>query len=192
MEKRTNIHTIRQVEHELHVASYIQECLSQMYLDDEIDPVTMGIVLDTQRLAKLQVNILAATTLRWKELKTLDLRWFLSGSSQRCKQYKTDSYRSIPGLSSPIWLETPDWNETMSFQRLAYDAVRRAIIKATPDHIKRKLADVNDSTHIFRHLRASWMHLHGSSVDEIADFFGHANTESTEAYIHPALYLSGS
>jgi len=179
-----NIISARQIEREISIARSLQEAMSREFIQGRLDPITVGIAQDADRLAWLQVCLLGCTTLRWKELNRLDLVKYIHGQAQHIKQYKTGTNRLIQPLPAINEVEFPSWDNSRDFMRLGYDSVKSAINRATPRHVRQLLADCNDSTHIFRHLRASWLSAQGWTDQKIANYFVHQSAETTQSYIH--------
>lgn len=66
----------------------------------------------------------------------------------------------------------------------SYDSYAQDLMRNIPENVKKVLDENNSISHVFRHLRASWMFKKGQSIDEIKEYFGHISPETTAKYIH--------
>jgi integrase len=160
-----------------------------MYLRNErkanrLDPVTLRILSGVSGAARLPVALLAATKCRWSELDHIDLIDLIKGEEVLVLQPKTGFYREIRlnASSFPIGVFTKLSNANPT--RLGYDAVRHAVTQAIPYEILTTLDSRTSSTHIFRHLHATWMFLHKYPLHTISADLGHASELSVFSYLH--------
>lgn len=154
----------------------------------KIDPVTAHLVLAIGRMETGEASLLAWGAFRYKELDQIDVRSWAGGQNINIRQTKTDQPRGVTGISTDDRLEFSDVEVTESMRIVNYDSLHYAIANSMPIRLREVLSGCQNKTHVFRHLRASWMLQQGSKLYQIQKFFGHKNSESTEQYIHEALF----
>lgn len=159
---------------------YIARCC----LIGQMDPVTPIILSGIHGPVRLPVAVLAATACRWSELEHIDFARLVAGDPQPVFQPKTGTKKNVQlfpqclpqDLDSPSPLANPCL--------YSYDEVRRAITRAVPRPVLQAIDARTCSTHIFRHLRATWAFCCGTPKETISQWLGHASAASVESYLH--------
>jgi len=158
----------------------------------EIDPVSVYIVERAESIALLQLSLMCLYCIRYSELKQLDLKHISKGRDFSITQKKTGHVRRV--------VQPTEFNQShfeglpldVDVDLVEYHALKRCINIALPDPIREALRECNSSTHVFRHLRASWLYAHGCSPEEIRIFFNHESLSATRSYIHEGIDFHGT
>lgn len=166
--------------------AWFARCL-QRGIERKVFPYVMGTIVSRVHGAnKLPAALLAVSALRYSELRHLHLLDFAAGLPCRVYQPKVGTYREaclpdgvIPGLPPR---ELPDADP----ERFGYDSVRLRIQQVIPGFIQERITWRTDTTHIFRHLQATWMFLRGIEKPIISHRLGHLSDSSVDSYLHIA------
>jgi len=187
--RRIQVSRIHDVEENLAVASRLQLALEMMLRNGKIDTLTYNIVVRVPRLQRLETCLLAATACRYSELQLIEIERLTEGQAFMIIQPKTKSPRILSGIEEMATIDWAGVNLSCRYPLTNYDMSRRAISRVVPGELRQALLNENDKTHIFRHLRATWMKMLGFDIGEIANYLGHTNIDSTRQYIHKSLQV---
>lgn len=152
--------------------------------DGKISPWSAEVVTLCADWSRAECALLAWTVARWSELSTLDPLRCATGSAVYISCGKTQSTRRldpVPEETREHWADVP---VGIVPAQISADTARHQIRLAADAAGVRRLPRAQDSTHIFRHLRASWRVAQGWSLDAVACEIGHASTDSTRHYVH--------
>lgn len=131
--------------------------------------------------------VMALTSCRYSEIDWVDYEDMFNGTSFLIFQPKQEKFRHHPALLYGVGAGASDWDDTTPICVVSYDQTRGDIQRALPDEIRSLSHNWNDSTHIFRHLNATWMYKQGMDLVQISSYLDHKSTEATESYIHEDL-----
>lgn len=188
MRKRVDINTIEVIERNIRWANALSLTVDQLAEQGAISKVARKITRGVNRDHRLATILLCLGAIRFKEIQCIDLGAILSDRVQVIEQPKTKTSRLLSNLyltnrASRATL-TADTKKTIS----SYDALRLQILDSTPSKIRTILKFQNDKTHIFRHLRASFMNWRGIDIPEISEYFAHQSEQATREYINTGLF----
>lgn len=155
-----------------------------LYRRGRISPWSYDIVTMCADWSRAEAALLAWTVARWSELATIDPLRCARGSTIYLSCGKTQSRRRLEPVPEEVRSEWQAVRPGTIPADIPATTARRQIRAAANAAGVRRLRGAQDSTHIFRHLRASWRAEQGWSLDAIAEELGHASTESTQHYIH--------
>jgi len=187
--RRIQVSRIHDIEENLAVASRLQLALGMMLRNGKIDTLTYNIVERVPRLQRFETCLLAATACRYSELQLIEIERLTEGKAFMIIQPKTRSARILSGIEEMTKVDWTGVNLSCRYPLTNYDMSRRAISKVVPGELRQALLNENDKTHIFRHLRATWMRMQGFEITEIKNYLGHTNIDSTRQYIHESLQV---
>jgi len=188
--KRIDLHTVALVEDSISFGiSLLTLCrLENKYGD--LDLLSLSICERVDRYTRPVVCSLALTMLRYSDLNLHVLQSFLSGVPTYVKQNKTSSLFKI----KPLAPESVAYAITIDIParplHASYSSVRRGINNVLGRNLRSILLNNESSTHLFRHLRASYYASIGMDYDSISSYLGHVATGTLSFYLHPALDFS--
>jgi len=188
--ERITARTIHNVELSIAWARQLQFTIDELTRNDVIDPFSAIISRSVTRWHWLPTALLALTCARFGDLEKIQLDKILRGELQSFKQQKTSTRRTMPNLFLMEKADRVGLDPSARIMNTGYNSLRLEIHESTPTEISKLLVNQNDATHIFRHLRASWMHSCGQSEEDIQDFFKHTEIAATREYIHEGLFNS--
>ena len=127
-------------------------------------------------------TIMALTACRWRELPQIDLPALFAGDVVAWKSVKGGAQRTFTLQHPPSELHSSRLSPSTPPHVVGYPchaaAVRRAVRRANVEPI----GFAHKSTHVWRHLRAWHMILHGCSIEHIQRTLGHRRGDSTDYY----------
>lgn len=184
------MHKISEVEQSLAWARALTETLRTQKTAGIVDPITYNIVLKINRWHWLEACIQALTRVRYSDLKQIELEPLLAGAVIRIKEQKTGKYRYLSDLYLLERTNRSHLEANAIIAHANYDSYATALKKVIPGEVKSELKNSASSTHVFRHLKASWMYSRGCTVDEIQEYFLHESKKTTLEYIHSNLFTN--
>jgi len=164
---------------------HIQKLQTELPSRFSPDPISQAIVLSVNRHYRLDAWILATTCLRYSDVIKLDLFEWLTGSTQIIKQAKVKSEITIKPLLNLNRMEGMHLLKDVHQFFWSYNKLRRAIQQSIPRDLKPHLKKQNNATHIFRYLRASYLHSIGKEDKFVARLLGHSDDQSVSCYYIP-------
>lgn len=188
MRKRVGINAVEEVEQNLAWSRALAHTLDQLTNESVISQVARRIVLKTNRDHRLMATLLCLSTCRFKEVKRIDMSKVLDDRVQVVKQYKTGSDRLISNLYLTPQAHRETLRADVKKKIAGYESLRVQLIDSTPSRVRTILQFQNSRTHIFRHLRASFMLWRGNDLSEITEYFAHKSEQATRDYIHTGLF----
>lgn len=186
--KRFTNQYIYELEKSITWARALQPTVDLLASEGQIDLVSKEITHNVARPHWFPAVLLALTCCRFAELEKINLSDIIAGKPQSIREGKTHNMRLLPNLWIADERERSKLDASAKIIHSEYPALKSAIHRATPRHIREKLKDQNDGTHIFRHLRASFFADIGWSTEMIQEFFAHKNADATRKYIHEGLF----
>lgn len=186
--KRIDYRTIHRVEETVFCASELNKTIHHMMRNGEIDPYSYEICQSVESLATCQVFLMAIFSIRFSEISQINPTDVKFMRTIKVLQPKTGKMRVIIHPEVPQNFQYTFNSMAVNFELISYDGVKAAINRAIPEDLKKKLSGSHSSTHIFRHLRASWLNARGISKDLIREYFDHESEETTSKYIHQGLF----
>jgi len=186
--KRIDFRTVHRVEETLRMSSELFQVISHMHSQEMIDPWSYEICRNTESLASAQIHLMCIFAIRFSEISQIYPLKLKHQEDFSVLQKKTGKMRVLQHPPTPKNFHYTFNSMTVNLELISYDGVKIAINRAVPQDLKNFLVDSHSSTHIFRHLRASWMHAQGIEKDIIREFFAHESIETTSEYIHTGLF----
>jgi len=159
------------------------ELLYPLYTEN-ISPISLTIIHRSSMYNKLALFLLAKTLLRFSDLQKLNLKTAIEQKQISIRQEKTDKIVSIDFLILSQELRNKLSSIDDLSKHLNYESIRSELRWITPESVRSTLLDNNSSTHIFRHLEASYLHSKGFSRTKIARRLGHFDIGTQKFYIH--------
>lgn len=156
--------------------------------NNNISALTLRIAESQNLLHSVSTLILALTACRFGDIKYIKLTDITDQKPVYIRQTKGHSLRRLPGLEGFTFSEVTNLDPTVKIPETSYDALRFSLQQRVPNRLKEILERHFNHTHVFRHLRASFMKYQGYSESEIQLFFKHQQAETTRGYIHEALF----
>jgi len=150
----------------------------------EIGPVELALYMRTPTLARINCALLCGYALRYKELTALKTAWFKDGDTYYIKQFKTSVMKSVDTRMLARILGDVSAATVSNVLLLPYESLERFIARACQECKIDLGKGVKDRTHIWRHLRASWLLYDGHSKSEVSRVLGHTDAGSVNAYTH--------
>lgn len=160
-----------------------------MYLLQEVhqrrvDPISLRIVEAVKGPVRLPVALLACLHCRWSELDHINLSELVSGHELLWWQPKTKAHRKGHLNPSSFPDHLPKNRHMANPTRFGYDAVRLSLTRVIPYKLLADLDSRTSSTHIFRHLYATWAAIKGYPMATISEALGHSSPLSAYSYLH--------
>jgi len=149
-----------------------------------VDPLSLLIVERVDRFNRSAVCLLALTCLRYSDLYNLDISAYLSGQDVSLKQNKTGSIIKLPALPKGLLSQSRRIHVPVHPLNQSYSSVRHSLGKAVPLFLARSLEENAHKTHIFRHLRASYLISKSHTHREISVILGHHGNTAVNSYVH--------
>jgi len=184
---RIALGSVQVIESSILFGSHLQAVVSHAAEVAFIDSLSHKIVLDCDRFNLPAVAMLALTCLRYSDLSNLDIRTYLNGGIVYVHQGKTETPFKLPDLPAPTVRHSCNYDIPQVPFCSSYSSVRYAINQVLPRIVRLSLDGSQSVTHVFRHLRASYLYSFGNSLDYISSILGHRSNDSTKHYIHDAL-----
>jgi len=150
--------------------------------------VSEQIALSSRRDHWLPITLLCLSACRFSELKLLDLGAVIDQRPQSIIMPKTKQTRLISGVYVSDRADKSTLSATTKVLHTNYESLRIEMLRCTPSNIRTILKFQNDKTHIFRHLRASFMSWKGVPTEKISEYFAHQSVEATREYINTGLF----
>lgn len=154
------------------------------FILSKVDPLSSQILLELPWSVSFPAFTLCYFGLRYSELNFLSLKLLLSAEQIQLYQPKTKTYKT--SLYNPFhkFLSFDVIHPRTPFMICSYDQISYACSLAAARCGISLPDDCMDSTHIFRHLRASYMRSQKLSLKEIRSFLGHSSKDSVSSYLH--------
>lgn len=149
-----------------------------------IDPLSPLIINRLNYLAIVPCSLLSLFSCRWSELDQFDLMSLRTKKRLGLQQPKTNKKRWVDNSYLYSHLSNIDEPDKLPLVACTYDFVRIQIKKVKIGFNVCFEKKVQDETHIFRHLTASYMAHLGCNLSDISKRLGHQKEESTLGYIH--------
>lgn len=153
-------------------------------LDLSLDPLSREILALLPWYCKFPAYALAHFCLRYSELQFLTLSRLVNDDPILIYQPKTLSFKSVPNPIYPKFLNLEVLHPRTPFSIASYQQIAHACLTAASKVGVFLPPDAHDSTHIFRHLMASFLKSNGTSLKVIRTMLGHKSRESIKHYIH--------
>lgn len=150
----------------------------------EIGPVELALYMQTPALGRINSALLCGYALRYKELTALKTAWFMDGGTYYIKQFKTSSMKAIDTRDLAVILKDVPPSIVSNALVISYESLERYIARACQSCRIDLGPGVKDRTHIWRHLRASWLLYDGNSKSTVSKVLGHTDPSSVSAYTH--------
>ncbi len=156
----------------------------------EIDPFSYSILRSCGPLTRITAFLLAYFKCRWSEIIQLSPSDFIHSETVQVFQRKTKKVKTLSCSHLSFALSMFSWDRNARFVVHNYQTVSHSISKAVTDANVRIPTGCHSSTHIFRHLYASWAIYKGLSRFTVSEALGHQRPETLNSYIHPINELS--
>lgn len=150
----------------------------------EIDPLSFEIIHAVSQLAFIPCFLLRFFSLRFSEVHQLTIPLIISADEIVIHQQKTGETkiaRTGTLRSALLRYETP---RDVRLCCIPYDRLRREIALIRDRMHLDVLDGCENSTHIFRHISASWKFYHTGNRLLVSGILGHMNPDSASSYIH--------
>lgn len=162
--------------------------LKKLVDEGEIDRVSYQITDTIASIHWLPAILLALSSCRFSDLKKISLGDIKAGRLQLLLEGKTGELRVLENLHLGEREQDVKLNEGARLMYTNYGSLKEAIQRSTPREVRKVLKGKYDGTHIFRHLRASFMFFRGVKEEEIQRVFNHKSRKTTQHYIHGGLF----
>lgn len=150
-------------------------------------PLTCGILEAVPHLSFVPCFILARFLIRINEITQITVPDLKSLKPILIKSSKSDHVRSVVPLESYKLPLLNSINNDTQLMVISYDSLKSSIASAR-NRLNIDLGDTAlDSTHIFRHLEASFMYKSDIPISAISECLGHKMEKTTLQYIHKEL-----
>jgi integrase len=187
MDKRITMLRVNTLEASFTFGRRLKTACRLQSLDGIVDPISMSIVEATDRFNLSTVGALCLTCLRYSDLFKIDWCRYVEGNSISVVQGKTETRFIIKPLASDVTAcFGPNSVPAVPFPA-SYSSVRYALNNVLPRFVRDILTDSFSVTHVFRHLRASYLFAKSMPKDYISSLLGHRSKDAVEYYIHPDL-----
>ena len=162
--------------------------LKELVDEGEIDRLTLEITNGVASIHWLPTVLLALSSCRFSDLNKISLSDIKAGRLQLLLESKTGELRVLENLRLNERAQIEELNEDAKLIYTNYSSLKEAIQRSTPRGVRQVLKDKYDGTHIYRHLRASFMFFKGLNIEEIQRVFNHKSRKTTQHYIHGGLF----
>lgn len=192
MARSATVNDIFQVELSISWARELQKTIKQLSKMGVMSALEASIPLRVNSLHWLPACLQCLSSCRFNELEQISLQDILYSLPQRIFQKKTKTFREINHLFLVEESKDLGLDFNAKIMHTSYDSYRNDLERSLPLHICEALKDSHSMTHVFRHLRASWMHANKVPIQEISEYFQHQSIEATRKYIHENILFSKS
>ena len=169
------------------IALEINSVASLLASQNELDPISLKIILDANVYVKPFIFILAVTRLRFSDARDLFLSNAFLQESIVLQQNKTKHFVKVDLSVIPPFLRynlfsLNHWSEITDYHKIY------SYLKFFKQHFLKDLTlDFNSNSHIFRHLNSSFLRAFDCDKDYISKKLGHLDKSAQSSYIHSEL-----
>lgn len=188
MNRKSIAQRLSEQEESLAWARSLNYTLEELVEDNEIDRISYKITHDISSIHWLPAVLLALSSCRYSDLNKINLSDVKAGRLQVLLEGKTGEYRVLENLHLNKRAQREELNENARLMYTNYGSLKEAIQRCTPRDVRKVLRNKYDGTHIFRHLRASFLFFKGAKEEEIQRIFNHKSRKTTQHYIHGGLF----
>lgn len=152
-------------------------------------PLTRDIFAKLPPLCFSASFLLAYLKCRFSELSQIKITDLKNGLPFEIKSSKSSHIRHIkpfPLFKKDILLNIPNKTPVVL---VSYNQLKMSIRRARAEVFKFHVPDIQDCTHIFRHLEASHLRFQKVPMIDISYKLGHLNPKTTSRYIHKEFLL---
>lgn len=176
--------TIQDMNRHRMLLNYLLRLYAISGIAHQISPTSNSILCRLPNLSFVPAFFQVWTLCRYGELDQIRMQDVKSNMPFVIRSSKSKHVRTVP----PLPMRQPSILRQLSLQTKinvnGYDAYSDSLIRVKKDIGLELLPGHLDLTHIFRHLEASWMFLHGVPVPDISYKLGHIIDKTTQQYIH--------
>lgn len=152
-----------------------------------LDMLSLSIARAVDPQCRLAAIIQAAYAIRRSELHEIDLQKILDGLPQIIWQSKVSTMRPLPIWPGMIANEKINCNMPAALSMVSLAAYERALRVSIPKFILDAIPNEQHVTHVFRHLRATFIFKKTQSTEAVQEYFGHRDPSVSRDYVHTSL-----
>lgn len=153
-----------------------------------ITKIELDILRNISPLYNLTAAIHCIYALRLSELHLVDINKFASGESQILFQTKNSAQKFLPSINLPPQTRNLLLGRHLSLINSTHTSYILSYNDCIPDYLLYLLRDEMNKSHIFRHIRASYLLFKGFTPEEIQSVLGHLDINTQSRYIHEELF----
>jgi len=162
-----------------------RSAVADAYQSSQIDPISFRLLSGLSGVAFIPSACLSLFALRFSELTNFSFRVLQASSVLSIYQPKTNSTKQIDNSFLYNALAGLDISEDTRLLLISYSSLRLQISLAYRRLSFVRPDDIQDFTHIFRHLSTSWLFSKGVDRAILSKRLGHASPDTVERYIRP-------
>lgn len=164
---------------------FISSAVLTAFTKASIDEFSFRLINKVSPLSRVPCAILSLLCCRWSDLLSLSFPVLRDNTRISFDQPKTGRIKYISNEFIHNSLEKCDLPDNTPIVVSSYNQIRLDIRKNKRFVNFRIPPGCNDETHVFRHLRASWLYHLDTPVAEIQKILGHVDRDVVKLYLHP-------
>lgn len=147
-------------------------------------PWINSILFALPRLSFVPCFLLSYLTCRYGELKQVSMADLKSDDAFIVSSSKSKHKRVIPAFAPDLITQLSTINDDTQIHVSSYSQIKKNISESRHFNIPKTDKSIQDCTHIFRHLQATWWMENNVDKSDISYRLGHTNPRTMEQYIH--------
>jgi len=171
----------------LDIQNQLANALGNAVVDGTIDALSLSIARSVDPQCRLAAIVQCAYAIRRSELNEISMSRVFAGLPQQIWQSKTTSMRSLPPWPGLDPQHKLDFEEPKNISLVSMNAYEHALRLSIPRFVLDAIPNEQHVTHVFRHLRATFIFKKTQSTDAVQQYFGHVDPSVSRDYVHTNL-----